>query len=131
VLSGGAAIAVAAPGTAALAFGGDRGVGSRGRSGVFGLVGSLVVLPGLFVLVGLEQIGGVEKRALFVADVYEGGLNAGEDRFDPAQIDVSDHPPMVGAVNQQLDKPVVLEDRDPRFARATVDENLALHKAIP
>src|SRR5215813_2522052 len=110
MLSGGTAISVAAPGSPALSLGWSLGIGCRDCIGVFGLLGSLVVLPGLFVLIGLEQVGGMEKGALFVTYVDESRLNARQDRFNAAKIDVSDHPAMVGTVNQQLDEAVVLED---------------------
>ena len=54
----------------------------------------------LVVLVGFEQVGGVQERALFLADVHEGGLYSGEDGFDPSEVDVADSAAMIGTIDQ-------------------------------
>ena len=92
---------------------------------VFGLVG------GVLVLIGLEQVGGVEEGALFLTDVHEGGLNARQHRLDPAEVDVADGPPVVGAIHQQLHQPVVLEDGHAGLPLAPVDQDLALQAVRP
>jgi hypothetical protein len=38
---------------------------------------------------------------------------------------------LIGAVNQQLDEPIVLEDGHSRFALAPVDQDFPLHATIP
>ncbi len=85
----------------------------------------------LLVLVRLQQVGGVEEGALLLPDVHERGLNAGQHRFDPAEVDVADRAPVVGAIHQQLDQPVVLQDRHPGFPLAPVDQDLALQAFLP
>ena len=87
------------------------------------LVGRLIV-----VLVGLEEIGGVEEGALLLTDVHERGLDSGEDGFDPSEVDVADGAAVVGTVDQQLDQPIVFQDRHAGFPLAPVDEDLALHE---
>ena len=98
-----------------------------------GLVRLVVAVIGirLLVFVGLEEVGGVQEGALFLADIDKGGLDAGQDRLHAAQIDVADHAPLVGAINQQLYEPIVLEDGHPRLALASVDQDLALHATVP
>jgi hypothetical protein len=93
-------------------FGGDR------------LLGGLVFR--LLVLVGLQQIRGVEKGALFLADVDERRLNTGKHRFDPAQIDVAHAPAVVGAIHQQLHQAVVFQDRHAGLPLAPVDQDFTL-----
>src|SRR5687768_16493464 len=90
---------------------------------------SVVVLVVVFRFIrGLtNKIGGVEERALFGADVDEGSLNAGEHCVDPAEVDVTDHSSVVWTVDEQLDELVVLQNRDPRFARSRVDEDFSFH----
>ena len=68
----------------------------------------------------------MEKGALLLPDVDEGGLDAGEHRLDPAEVDVADHAAVVGTVDQQLDEPVVLEDGHAGLPLAPVDQDLAL-----
>ena len=64
----------------------------RHRASAFGVRGSasrsaslLGLFGGILVLVGLEQVGGVEEGALLLPDVHEGRLDAGQDRLDPAE----------------------------------------------
>ena len=116
--------------TVPLRSGAILGLGDRLGGGLGGLRsygGDLVRLIiavvgiGFLVFVRLEEIGGVQEGALFLADIDKGGLDARQDRVHAAQIDVSDHAPLIGAVNQQFDEPIVLEDGHSRFARAPVD----------
>jgi hypothetical protein len=69
----------------------------------------------------------VEESALFGANVDEGGLDAGEHCVDPAQVDITDHSSGVWTVDEQLNELVVLQNRDPRFARSRVDEDFSFH----
>ena len=91
------------------------------------LLGVLVVLA---VLVE-DEIGRVKEGTLFGADVDERRLNARKNCFDFTEVDVADHPPGFGAVDEELDELVVLDDRDPRFARVRIDENFSLHVDRP
>ena len=86
----------------------------------------LGLLVRLLVLVRLQQVGRVEEGALLLTDVDERRLDAGENRFDSAEVDVADRAPMVGAVDQQLDQTVVFEDGHAGFPLAPVDQDLAL-----
>ena len=125
----GAAVArrVAAP-PAPTAAGGTGHIGLAHVTGRAFAVGDLFGLVVRVVLVvGLEEIGGVEERALLESDVDECGLDAGKDRFYTTEIDVTDHPAMVGTIDEQLNEPIVLQDCDPRLARGAVDQDLALH----
>jgi hypothetical protein len=58
-------------------------------------------------------------------------LYARKNRFDFTEVDVADHPPGFGAVDEQLDELIVLDDRDPRLARVRIDENFSLHVDRP
>ncbi|GAC1682897.1 MAG: hypothetical protein NVS9B3_00650 [Gemmatimonadaceae bacterium] len=69
----------------------------------------------------------MEEGALLRADVYEGGLDAGEHRVDATEVNVADHAACFGAVDEELNKLVVLEDGDPGFPLGRVDENLSFH----
>ena len=112
-------------------FGGGLGSPRPRRPGPRTRLRRLVLVAGLLVLLRLEQIGGVEERALFLADVDEGRLDARQNGFDPAEIDVADGAPVVGTVDQQLDQAVVLEDRHAGFPLASVDQNFALQAVSP
>ena len=70
----------------------------------------------------------MEKGALLLADVHERGLYAGEDGVDPSEVDVADGAAVIGAVDQQLDQPIVFQDGHARLALAPVDQDLALHE---
>jgi hypothetical protein len=81
---------------------------------------------GLLVFIGLEQVGGVEEGALFQADVHEGGLDAWQNRFNAAEIDVSNGSPVIRTIHEQFDEPLVLQDRHTGFPLAPVYQDLAL-----
>src|SRR5205807_5971679 len=51
----------------------------------------VVVIGGLVVLLGLDQVGGVEEGALFGPDVDERGLDSRKHGFDRAQVDIAHH----------------------------------------
>ena len=133
---GGRAVPAAAPAAiaappAALALGAGASSAGTGASagvatGSASAASSSSSLLGLLVLVRLEQIRGVEEGALFLTDVHEGRLDAGQHRFDPTQVDVADGAPMVRAVHEQLHQTVVLQDGHAGFPLAPVDQDLAL-----
>src|SRR6266487_5387674 len=83
-------------------------------------------LGGVFVLVRGDQVRGVEEGALFRPDVDERGLDARQDGFDLAEVDVAHGAAGVGTIDQQLNKAVVLQNRHARLPRAAADEYLAL-----
>ena len=107
------------------------GLGARGWALGRVRVGRSVVGSGLVVAVllvqlvflGLDQVGGVKERALFGPYVNEGGLDAWQDRLDLSQVDVTDRAAGIGTIHQQLNKGVVLQNRDSRFPRAPIDQN--------
>ena len=53
-----------------------------------------------------------ERRFLF-SNVYERGLNAGEDSLHPAEEDVTYQPTLVGPVEHELSEPAVFLECDP------------------
>jgi hypothetical protein len=69
----------------------------------------------------------MKECAFLGSDVDESGLNAGKDRFYLPQINVADHPPCVRTVDKELDKLVILQDRDTGLPRVCIDEDLSLH----
>jgi len=105
---------------------GRRIGGCLGRvvAGLF--LGSGFLLLRLLVLVRLQQVGGVQKRALLLPDIDEGGLDAGKHRLHPAQVDVPHRAAVVGAVYQELHQSIVFQDRHPGFPLASVDQDLTL-----
>jgi hypothetical protein len=119
---------VPAPSASPAAPGGTRDVGLTHTRGGAVIVGDLFrLLVRVVLIVGLEEIRGVEERALLESDIDERGLDAGKDRFYASKIDVPDHATMVRAIDQQLNEPVVLQNGHPRLARGAVDQDLALH----
>jgi len=68
-----------------------------------GVEGISVLVGILLVLVGFEEIGGVQESAFFQAYVNEGRLDAGQNRFNPTLVNVSNGAPVVGTVHQQFD----------------------------
>jgi len=93
--------------------------------------GRAVLLRRLVFVFRLDQVRGVEKRALFRPDVDEGGLDPRQHGLDRAQVDVAHHAAGVGTIHQELSKAVVLEDGHARLARAPTDQDFALQSRIP
>ena len=102
-----------------------------GGVGIGHFVVGVVAIVGVVVLFGLEEVGGVEERRFFQADVYKGGLDAGENRVDAAKVDVAEGAALIRAIVEQLDEPIVLEDGHAGLPPATIDENFALHVYEP
>ena len=98
---------------------------------VGGLLTFVVAFARLLVLVRLDQVGGVEKGALFSADVEEGSLDAGEDGLDLTEVNVPHHAAGVGTIDQQFNKAVVLENGHAGLPRVAGDQNLALQSKNP
>ena len=73
----------------------------------------------------------MEEGALLLPDVDEGRLDAGEDRLDPAEVDVADGAAVIGPVDQELDQPVVFQDGHAGFPLAPVDQDLTLQTGPP
>src|SRR5829696_2961399 len=64
------------------------------------------------VLLVVVDLAGVQHRVAAAADVDEGGLHAGEDVLDPAEVDVADHGAAGLAGHVVLDQGLALEDAD-------------------
>ena len=47
-----------------------------------------------------DEIGRMEKGTLFSADVHERRLDARENRFDFTEVNVANHPPGFGTVDE-------------------------------
>ena len=93
-----------------------------------GIAVIVVVIGRLVFVFRLDQVGGVEKGALFGTDVDKGGLKSRQDRIDFPEVNIADHPTGFGTVDEELNELVVLEDGDPRLARGRVDQNLSFHR---
>src|SRR5207237_10678136 len=91
----------------------------------------VVVIGGLVVLLRLDQVGGVEKGALFGSDVDEGGLDSREHGLDRAQVDIAHHAAGVRTIHQELNKAVVLQDRHASLARGPADEYFSFQSRCP
>ncbi len=97
------------------------------RSARLGVVVLMVVGVGIVVRVVGLHVGGVQEGTLLRPDVDEGCLNAGKNCFYFPEIDVADHAAGVWTVDQELYEPVVLQNRDARFARSRVYEDFTFH----
>jgi hypothetical protein len=74
------------------------------------------------------DIGYVEEAVALGADVDEGGLDAGFDVLDAAEVDVSDVTLGFCAFDVEFFEDVVLNDRDPAFFRLRdIDEHFLFH----
>src|SRR5689334_23128620 len=60
-------------------------------AGAFPVAGFVRALGRHFASLRLDQVGGVEKGALFRSDVDEGGLNPREHGLDRAEVDIAHH----------------------------------------
>ena len=81
------------------------------------------------VLVGLDEVGGVQEGAFLGADVDEGGLDPWQHGVDLPEVDVADHAAGVRAIDQQFNERVVLDDGDPRLARRAIDQDFAFQRS--
>jgi hypothetical protein len=68
----------------------------------------------------------VKKRALFLTDIDEGGLDTRKDGLDPAKVNVAHGAAVVGTIHQQLYQTVVFQDGHAGFPLASIDQDLAL-----
>ena len=73
----------------------------------------------------------MQEGALFGADVDESGLDARQDGFDLAEVDITHRAVSVGTIDQELNKALVLQDCHARLALASADQNLALQSNYP
>src|SRR6185437_13521324 len=115
-------------GFAALQLVRDVGQPTPGRAGAAvprpapATVAVVVVVIGRLVFVfRLDQVGGVEKGAFFRPDVDERGLYPRKHGLDRAEVDVAHHTAGVRTIHQELNKAVVLQDRDARLACGPAD----------
>ena len=91
------------------------------------LVLVLARLEPVELLDGVDDLGDVQERVAFQADVNEGGLHAGEDLGDPPLVDVADHAARSLALDEDFDDLIVFENGDPRIVVARGDDHLLVH----
>ena len=85
----------------------------------------IVVVPGV---IGIDEIGGVEKGTLIGADVDERGLKARKNCVYLSEVDVAHHTAGIGAIDEKLNELVVLEDGDPGLPLGRIDQDLSFHQ---
>src|SRR6266545_1780850 len=113
--------------TSSGSFGADRVLGDLDQDRLPRLerlldAGSLAVE----VLLVVVDLAGVQHRVAALADVDEGGLHAGQDVLDPAEVDVADHRAAGLAGDVVLDQGAALDDADLGPLGALGDQHLAL-----
>jgi hypothetical protein len=87
-------------------------------------------LDGLGLAVAVARrpdVGHVQEGRARQADLDEGGLHPREDAADAAEVDVAHDPAARVALDVQLLHRALLGDRDPRFLRGDVDQDLLVH----
>src|SRR6266545_5190284 len=99
--------------TSSGSFGADRVLGDLDQDRLPRLerlldAGSLAVE----VLLVVVDLAGVQHRVAALADVDEGGLHAGQDVLDPAEVDVADHRAAALAGDVVLHQRAALDDAD-------------------
>ena len=75
---------------------------------------------------GREHVPIVQEGVLRVADVDEGGLEAGIEVLDPALEDAADHPVVGFALDLEFLQPAVDQEGDPLFQRLVIVDQLAV-----
>src|SRR5690606_2097464 len=73
------------------------------------------------------QVGEVEERVLLLADVDEGGPDAGHDRADAGEVDVAQRADVIRMLDVELYQLAILHDGDARAVLARVDDDFFLH----
>src|SRR2546425_10817594 len=91
----------------------------------------VVVIGRLVFVFRLDQVGGVEKGALFRPDVDERGLYPRKHGLDRAEVDIAHHAAGVRTIHQELNKAGVLQDRDASLACGPADENFPFQSKGP
>ena len=79
------------------------------------------------VLAMLPDVGDVQERGAFEADLDERRLHARQHACDLAQVNIADQAARARALHVQLLDHALLEHRHPRFLRRHVDEDLVAH----
>jgi hypothetical protein len=90
-------------------------------------------LDGLLDVVAVARgpdVGHVQEGRARQADLDERRLHPGKDAADAAQVDVAHEPPARVAFDVQLLHRSQLGDRDPRFLRGDVDQDLLVHLGL-
>ncbi len=75
---------------------------------------------------GMHDVRSVQERRALQADVDERGLHARQHARHAALVDIADQPAAVGALEEDLLQHAVLDQRGAHFARADVDQDLAV-----
>src|SRR5438552_648253 len=91
----------------------------------------VVVIGRLVFVFRLDQVRGVEKGALFRSDVDERGLYPRKHGLDRAEVDIAHHAAGIRTIHQELNKAVVLQDRDASLACGPADENFPFQSKCP
>ncbi len=79
---------------------------------------------------GLPEVGNVQERGAFEADVDEGRLHAGQHPGDDADVDVPDQTARGFAIEMQFLQHSLVHDGDPEFLRSRVDQDIFFHGAV-
>ncbi len=79
--------------------------------------------PAVPVLAVLPDVGDVQERGAFEADLDKGTLHAGQHARDATEVDVADQAARTGALDVQLLHHALLEHGDARFLRCHIDED--------
>ncbi len=101
----------------------DRGLGGAGAAGVLLLVDAHDLDGG--VGGGREHVPVVEEGVFVVADVDEGGLEAGVEVLDAALVDAADHAAVGFALDLEAVEGAVDEERDAFLEGLRIDDELA------
>ena len=75
----------------------------------------------------MPDVGDVQERRAFEADVDERRLHAGQHAHDLAEIDVADPAARQRALDVKLLHRALLDECDPRFLRREVDQDFFVH----
>jgi hypothetical protein len=123
VVAGAAGGAAPFPGAASPSAG-----AGRGRSGRLpGLLGGEKVLVEL-----IDDVGDVEERVAFLAEVDEGRLHPGQDPGDLALIEVADDPAVGFPLDEDLGNDAVVQERDLGLLGGTADDEVLGHgRSLP
>ena len=80
------------------------------------------------VLPVLPDVGDMQERRAFEADLDERGLHAWQNPCNAAEVDVADEAPRAGALHVQFLHDGLLEHRDASLLRRDIDEDFVAHR---
>ena len=112
----------------------DRGLAGPGLRAGLGLGDRRLGVIDAILAGGLDELGvdvpRVEERGALEADIDEGGLHAGEDPHDTAEVDISDDAAAVAPADMQLGEATILDQGDPGLPPGLVDDDLVTHDGL-